>query len=390
MTTKSFFKILHTTSHPTWDGPEKRILSESDWFSENGHKTIIAAPSDSVLFQEAKRKKIKTYAVPFTTFSYLKDYSVLKRIIKNENPDIIISHRRRDSKIGLTAARQAGIPLRILWHHSNAHVSSSLSNKYLFKKACNYIFTNSPQTCSALKRQFGIDDFKVFHAPLGIKPFSNDILFKKTARQNLINLFNLENSSHFILTVAGPDSDLDYLLLLESLKTVEELLPDHHLILAGAVNKKLKKKITRGIEDLDLHGNVHFLNKEENPWKYARAFDALVIPLKNQKTVQIENIIENSIRSMHCSCPVIAPGFNELPELFTRGNNLLMYQLDNGRDLSRHLVSAVKATDDIQKMVDCAREEVGKNHLIHQTGEFILRLFQAFQVRTNGSGWTKN
>ena len=389
MTIKSFFKILHTTSHPTWDGPEKRILTESIWFSENGHKTIIAAPSDSVLLEKARQKNVKTYAVPFSRFSHVKDYTILKRIIKNENPDIIITHRRRDSEVGLRAAHKAGISIRILWHHYNAHVTSSLRNKYVFKKACNYIFTNSAKTCSAFKDQFGIDDFKVFHAPAGINPFSNDILFERTAKQNLINLFNLGRSSQFILATTGSENDFDYLFLFESFKAVEEQLPDHHLILTDVISNKLKKKIIHGIEHLNLDDKVHFLNTKENPWKYARAFDALVLAVKNQKIIQIENILVNSITAMHCSCPVIAPAFNELPELFSHENNSLLYQPGDKKEFCRHLILATQADDRIKEITDCAREAVGKDHLIDQTGEFVLKLFQLFQIRAEGSGLNK-
>jgi hypothetical protein len=165
---RSHFKIIHTSSHSEWGRIEKRIFNESVWMEQNEHKVIIIAPKDSPLLIKAKQRGFKVYGVEFKLFSRIKDYKLLKDIFYNEKPDILNTHGDKDSKIALRAAKNSGVPLRILSRHISKRVRNFWHNRRVYKKYCHYIFTGDDNITRHLQKVFKINGMQIFSMPDGV------------------------------------------------------------------------------------------------------------------------------------------------------------------------------------------------------------------------------
>ena len=96
--------ILHTEASNGWGGQEIRILSEAEWFRDQGYRIILANPQNGQLNAKARARGFEVFDIPFEKKTQLRDFFRVRKLIQDHKPDVIGTHSSVDSWVGLLAA----------------------------------------------------------------------------------------------------------------------------------------------------------------------------------------------------------------------------------------------------------------------------------------------
>ena len=377
---RTFYKIMHTTCDTGWGVIEKRIYNELVWMKETGHSLILVCPKDTPLFIKAKEFGIKVYGIDFKTFSFLKNYSLLKNFLYNEKPDILHTHGKQDSRMALYAARKLEIPLRILFYHNNYKIRKTPWNRLAYKRLCHYIFTASRYTTGYLQRIFKLKDMRAFTMPAGIigpESFPE----KMEARKMLALAFGLDPETQFIGFSGKLLKGKGIATLLGAFQTVNSRFPGHHLVISGEGAGEAVNMIKASAKGLKIENSTHFTGLEEDPWPFLRALDCLVLPSLHIKDEDFTQKRQSLLCAMLCETPVIGPGTDLAADILAHEKTGLAYEEFNLADLAGKIIQTLQDKKSTGERVEAARNFVKKYHTMDALGRDIIRIYSLHQIR---------
>lgn len=380
----SIYKIIHTTCHTAWGGLEKRIFNESIWMKDHGHTVVIVAPKDSPLFTKAKKEGFSVYPVEFKNLRLFSDYRFLKRIFKNERPDVVNTHGNKDSKLALLAAKKAKVPLRILSRHISAHVRNSWYNRLLYKKLSHYIFTTADYTTRHLQDVFKLKDMEIFSMPSGIL-IPDDMPDKEIARKSLAKSLGLDEETRFIGFVGRVSRDKGVSSLIEAYKHIAHKIGNTHLIIVGEGTEEYLESLENLACDLGLSDQVHFAGFQTDVWPFYRAFDCKVLPSKAKNGIPFEGVPQALLEAMASGCPVVGSRTGGIEDIIDHGQTGLLSNPDSTGDLADHILQTLEHKNASEKRAAAARENVFNKHTLDAMGRNIIRIYRLHQVKLDRS-----
>jgi len=119
--------ILHTEASNGWGGQEIRILSEAEWFRDQGYRIILANPQNGQLNAKARARGFEVFDIPFEKKTQLRDFFRVRKLIQDHKPDVIGTHSSVDSWVGLLAASLCRVPCRLRYRHVSTPVHKRLT-----------------------------------------------------------------------------------------------------------------------------------------------------------------------------------------------------------------------------------------------------------------------
>lgn len=364
------YKIIHTTCHTDWGGLEKRVLNESLWMADKGHRVIIIAPENTPLLQRAKGYGLKVYPISFKRLSALSDYRRLIRIFNQEKPHILNTHGNTDSKIALPAAKKAHVPCRILSRHISAPVNGSWYNGLLYKKLSHYTFTTADYTKRHLQDVFNLPDQQVFSMPSGIikpKHFSS----KDEERRALAAKFNLDPCTRFIGFAGRVSQDKGVDILLKGFQKAAGHIP-HHLAIAGTGEASYLRRMSELARDLKIENRVHFIGFQENVWPFYRSLDCKVLP----SLAGFEGVPQALLEAMYALCPVIGSKTGGIADIITHDETGLLFEVGQPRELCKMILETIENPTKTLERSQKAKQKVKNGHTIDIMGQKIIRIYQ--------------
>ena len=377
---RAIYKILHTTCHTGWGGLEKRIFNESAWMRDNGHTVVIVAPKNTPLFLNAKSAGFKVYGVNFKPFGLLGDYGFLKRIFKNEKPDVVNTHGNTDAKIALYAAKKKQVPLRILSRHISAHVSNSWYNRLLYKRFCHYVFTTADYTTRHLQQVFKLSDMQIFSMPSGIR-IPDDMPDKDRSRRSLAASLRLPEATRFIGFVGRVSEDKGVASILKAFQPLSHQFPDTHVVIVGDGTDQYIKFLKDLAKNLKLDNRIHFTGFQKNTWPFYRALDCKILPSKDVNGIPFEGIPQSLLEAMAAECPVVGSKSGGITDIIDHKKTGLLFDPENIQELTDRISETLHREESAGQRLERARDHVLKNHTIDAMGRNIIRIYRLHQVR---------
>lgn len=383
---KSIYTIVHTCCSLNWSGLEKRILNESLWMENNGHKIILITPEDSPLYLKAQEHGIEVLPVSFRFFSFFSNYRALKTIFVAKPLDIVNTHGPKDTWVGLLAAKAADVPLRILSQHAIKKVKISWFNKLLYKKFSHYIFTSNSNITLNIRKLFKLKDMRVFTMPNGIQ--NPDILMgREKARKKLCKKLELDSNARFIGFVGDLSKNKGLNTLLKAFHQALPSLANHHLVLVGNGTNAYLKTLRKTAISLDIDNQLHFIAAPDNTMECYRAFDCNTLPRINKRCDTVDGITHELFESVVYECPVLVPESNAIKETvdYDLGNNF--FKPGDPDSLSERLLKTISRDggklpeNEHEKL----KETIRKNHSFEIMGRNAIRIYRLHEIRLDRS-----
>ncbi len=371
---QSHFKIIHTTCHTQWGGLEKRIFNEAVWMRNNGHDVIVATPRNTPLLHKSRQNGFRTYEIDFKKSEMISDYRFLRRVLANEQPDIVNTHGNEDSRIALLAAYQKKIRCRILSRHISAHVRDSWYNRLIYKKYATHIFTTAGYTTRHLKNVFKLNDRQVFSMPSGILP-PDALPHRESARKNLAKTLGCPPDTRFVGFVGRLSQDKGVATLVNAFKQVHNHMP-HHLVLVGSGPDAYREQLEKMTRDPEIASRTHFMGFTDDVWPVYRALDCKVLASENINGIPFEGVPQALLEAMYCECPVIGSRTGGIPDIIEHDRTGLLFDPGDADTLAGLILETLSREFDTQNRVNTAREKVQEFHTIDAMGKNILRIYQ--------------
>ena len=306
-------KVLHTEWSDGWGGQEIRIISEMIAVREQGIEVCLACRDHAQIKQKAIENNIEVFTLPFRGNLDFSTMFRLKKIIHENEIDIINTHSGKDTWIGGFAAKLAGIKFIRTRHLSNP-IGASRFN--FINELADFIFTTGESVKDAMIKNNRIKPEKIMSVPTGIDEeiFDPKKYDKRTCRE----IFGIKEDTIVIGIVA----------VLRGFKRHDNFLKIIKKIICNNKNKKFKiiiagdgpkkEAIEKQILDLNLSKHVKMIGHIENVSEFLKAIN--IFMLTSDKN---EGVPQSLIQALMMEVPSIATTAGSIKDLLNNNNFLI-------------------------------------------------------------------
>ena len=279
-------------------GGMERVISDLSLNLPDTIERIIVLFADQASYPYDFKGKIISLGLPLNNILPLKIYYFflgiirLKKIIKKEKPDYVISFGPKASIINIISCKQSIIRV-------DNHLSSSLNfeDKFLARLLFNRAFQVmcvSKGVAKDLVDNFKIkkDKIKIIYNFLNIKKIST--LSAEPLELKYKNIFD----NPVIINTGRIGEQKGQWYLIRVFEKVKNEIKDAKLVILGM--GKLEPELKQLVEDLKLKNDVHFLGWQNNPFKFLAKSKVFVL------SSLWEGLPYAILEAMACGLPVIS------------------------------------------------------------------------------------
>jgi glycosyltransferase involved in cell wall biosynthesis len=162
-------KILHIDPERNWGGGEAQVLGLLSYLAARGHCTHLLAHPDGRLFQRSQRQTIRTMPLIVRNDFDLRPVSRLRRLIRDENYDIVHLHTKRAHALSLWLGRSLVTPKYVVTRRMDYPEANSWYTRYLYNRKVDGVVAISCKI-SSLLIEAGVEPEKIRLIHSGIDP----------------------------------------------------------------------------------------------------------------------------------------------------------------------------------------------------------------------------
>src|ERR1700682_1795461 len=160
-------KILHTEASKGWGGQEIRILDEAEGLRARRHDVQLATPNEAAIFEAAKRRAIPAHAIALD-HRRLGSLRALRALIREFEPDVVVSHSSSDSWLVAAATRfLSPRPAIVRLRHISGPVAQGPLNRWLYGRVPARVVTTGVAINNMLIERLSLDSRHVVAIPTG-------------------------------------------------------------------------------------------------------------------------------------------------------------------------------------------------------------------------------
>ena len=313
-------RILHIISSKGVYGAENVVLSLMKMLKKEGIYTsmICLMNKNKPIPQIYKYAKKENLNVKTLTCRSKMDFSTvgeIKKIIINENIDIVHTHGYKSNLYGVLSAKLTGKPAVVtihLWTKETRQVRFyEWIDKKLVIKYADYIVAVSDLIHQELI-QLGIKEKKAKYISNGIDTgLYSPLEFNASFKQRL----GIDN--YFVIGVVGRLTyQKGHIYLLKAFRSISSNIPDVKLLIVG--EGELKKKLIEEADKLKIGNKVVFLGYQEDMVSVYRAMDIFVLPSISEGLPLV------LLEAMSMGLPVVATRVGGIPSVANNENGILV------------------------------------------------------------------
>jgi glycosyltransferase involved in cell wall biosynthesis len=339
-------KILYVITKSNWGGAQRYVFDLATTMRTSGHEVAVALGGTGPLFQKLNSSGIKTFPIPSLTrdVSITKDFSVLfdlVSILRKERPDVIHVNSSKIGGLGGVAARLAGIKKIIFTAHGWAfNEDRSPISKLIIKilywitmmLAHHTIAVGEAARDQVMRWPCISKKISVVHNGIA----SPKLLERSESRKIFIDKFpRLAKKGIWIGTVAELHPIKGHAYMLEAMNILlKQGVTDIAYLLIG--DGELRETLQDHVEEMGLADHVIFFGHLDEAAKYLKALDIFVLPSNS------EGLGYAIIEAGFAGLPVVATRVGGIPEIIVSGENGLLFEKTDTKELAQHLNSLIK------------------------------------------------
>lgn len=259
-----------------------------DYLTHNG--------CDLDFVKKVKKRGSKVFIFPgdVRKIGLINYYKRIKKVLKQGNYDIVHFHTSFQSFIGLIAAKRCGVGVRVCHSHTSAmqrKMNLLIKGPIVFisKLFINKYSTHKVACSKAAGDNLFFKSYSIIYNGLNI----DKILELSNERVSFLD--NLKKKNRIIVGQVGRLTDMkNPEFTLNIVEKINNLKYEFVFLGDGSMFNELKVKEK-------IFNNIHFLGSVENPYKYMKYFDFLLLPSKYGEGLPVV-LIEEQIINSNCMC----------------------------------------------------------------------------------------
>ena len=312
--------ILHTEASKGWGGQEIRILDESDGLRRRGHDVRIAGVGGTPLADAAKKRGIPFHEMPIDKRS-LKALSSLRRVIKEIDPDVIVTHSSTDSWVTAAACLFRRRPAVVRVRHLGFQVASGFVNRWLYGSVPSHVVTTGKATRNMLVGTLRLKPENVTSIPTGI----DTERYKPGDKMRSRTQTGLIAKNFVIGIVATLRVGKGHRFLVSALE--DPRLKEATLVIVG--DGPQEANLRAQVSELGLNERVVFAGRQQDVVPWLQSFDAFALP-----SVAIEGAPQAVMQAMAAGVPTVVTPVGAIPELVQDGKSGLFVNVSDATALA--------------------------------------------------------
>ncbi|MGV9002310.1 MAG: glycosyltransferase family 4 protein [Candidatus Saccharimonadaceae bacterium] len=317
----------HTANFSKFNRPFMRMLKEQ------GYEVHYASAGEEKVYDTDKHFDVPFERSPFK-LGNIKAYFKLKKIIDNEQYNLIHTHTPMGSvvtRLAARAARKNGTRVIYTAHGFHFFKGAPFLNWIVYYPIEKYMarYTDTLITINNEDFERASNKFKtdVRYIPgVGIDPKKFDVKMTKIEKKKLRNSLGLKDSDFVIIYVAELSKRKNQLWLLSALNNFLHEHSGVHLVLCGG--DSLKGAVHQLTEKLGLIQQVHFLGYRNDIPQLMKTSD-LAVSVSLQEGLPV-----NVMEAMYLGLPVVATDCRGNRDLVESNSNAYLVRIHDRQGFS--------------------------------------------------------
>lgn len=329
-------KIVHLETGNHLYGGALQVLLLVDGLARRGIDNLLVAPEGSGVAEEALRRRLPVKAVPMAGEADVAFPFRFRRLLREENPDLVHLHSRRGADtLGAVTTKVARIPTVLSRRVDNPEAGWSLGAKYRLFDA---VIAISEAIRRVLVEQ-GVPEEKVHcvHSALDPTPFEGPC-----RREAFLREFHLTEGDRAVGMAAQFIARKGHEALLEAIPGILEAHPSTRFLLFG--QGPLQEEVRRQVRERGLEDAVRFPGFRRDLQEILPCLDLLVHPA----TMEGLGII--LLQASAAGIPIVASAVGGIPEAVAHGESGLLVNAADPAALSDAVKTILSDRDGARRM----------------------------------------
>ena len=356
--------VLHIVTTEELNGGKRYLLQLADNFPQHKYNLFFALTFRQDFINELEKRHIRYLVVNLKHQFNIKIFPALKKIIRDNNIQIVHTHGIRASFYGRLSAKWAGIPVILSTVHYSLYnypVGRLRKRIYAFldkvsSYSCDKLICVSNAVANDLivKSRINARKIKVIYNGIELDRFSRhqDISSFKAK-------FGLLETQRIIAIVGRLTYAKGHRYLLEAIGRLVESFPDIRCLIVG--DGPLREELKVYAQKLGIMQNCIFMGTRDDVAQILSMLDIFVLPSVS------EGLPFVLLEAMAMQCAVVATNIGGINELVEDGRTGILVPPGDNQALAAALKELLQNRKKAQSLAACARLEVEQRFTLQRT-----------------------
>lgn len=356
----------------------KFLEPQLKYFHENGYEIHTASRNENVEIPYSDKKFDVPFARGFNIKDNINSYKKMKKIIKENNYDIIFCHTPFGGAITRLAAKSVKTKARIIYevHGFHFYKGAPLKNWIIFYNAEKYLSKYTDTVITINKKDYEIAR-KKFHCNIeyvkgiGLIPEKLDLIITKKEKDELRESLGIKPNDFVIIYAAEINKGKRQEWLTKTLEKTIKQNNNIHLLLPG--KDLLEGRCDKLIEKLKLQKNIHLLGFRRDIPKLLKISN-LAVSSSNREGLPV-NIME----AMYAGLPIVVTDCRGNSDLVINNKNGFIVDTNDSYSFARK-VEELYNNKELSKKFGNSSKQMIKEYLIENVMDDYIKIYETKRI----------
>jgi L-malate glycosyltransferase len=341
-------KILHIDPEKNWGGGEAQVFGLLQSLAKWGHRNDLATPPDGELFRHSLDPRVRKVPLTVRNDLDLRGVPALRRLIRQEQYDIVHFHTKRAHALSLWLPRGGRAPKYIVTRRMDYPEAKNFYIRYLYNHRVDGIVAISHSIVNLLS-DAGVNrgSIRLIYSGIDPRPFQS----AATKQQR-------PNDPSIVAVVAVLEERKGHRFLLEAARILKDRGRKITYQLAG--DGSHKAQLQQMVRSLGLQQQVSFVGFVKDVPQFLTSADLLVLPSLH------EGLGVAALEGMAAAKPIVGTRVGGLAELIVDGETGLLVPPGHCTALAEAIETLLENPLAAQAMGRKGAERVLKSFTIEQ------------------------
>ena len=333
-------RVCHVAMGDLWAGAEVQLLSLMRYLARlPGFECSVILFNEGRLAEELRKLPVSLTVISEQTFSPMGIAYRLAKALRKIRPDVVHTHKYKDSFIGTLVARSLGIPYVVRIVHGLPEPFMGLRNaKMVAYTAADRLMTGwlvdrvvavSSDIERVLIGLYGSNRVSCIHNGIDLAAVR-----VTTSREALRRKWQIPEDAVVIGTVGRLVPVKGHAILLDATRILQASIGNVALVLVG--DGPLRKDLEANAKRLGLEKSVIFAGQQDQSYDFMNMMDVFVLPSLH------EGIPMVVLEALALQRPVVATRVGGIPEVIEHGQTGFLAEPSDASSLARLLQRLVE------------------------------------------------
>ena len=333
-------RVCHVAMGDLWAGAEVQLLSLMRYLARlPGFECSVILFNEGRLAEELRKLPVSLTVISEQTFSPMGIAYRLAKALRKIRPDVVHTHKYKDSFIGTLVARSLGIPYVVRVVHGLPEPFMGLRNaKMVAYTAADRLMTGwfvdrvvavSSDIEKVLIGMYGSNRVSCIHNGIDL-----EAVRVTTSREAFRRKWQIPEDAVVIGTVGRLVPVKGHAILLDATRILQASIGNVALVLVG--DGPLRKDLEANAKRLGLEKSVIFAGQQDQSYDFMNMMDVFVLPSLH------EGIPMVVLEALALQRPVVATRVGGIPEVIEHGQTGFLAEPSDASSLARLLQRLVE------------------------------------------------